>query len=288
MNKKISAILLIVSAIAIGFYFWRQSDVRKSEQADERDVRNTVENFGKVLKNVSLLSSTASQDIEQNYKDFLDQFLLLQWKNDPSKAPGRLTSSPWPDGIEILSLRKFGSGAYEVRGNIVEITSVEQIGGGIAVTRPVDLGLVKFNNQWLIASVNLGEYSDNDIKTQLRECLPKSDMASLEKCSQLLKTIRNFDDCILAGFSSMESNPPQCALPDGRIFFQETNSTWEAALQSINNCEIEKVFQTHSRIVTLMLKNGNRLIATEPNIDDVIKVVDGAAARCGEVPIGTE
>jgi len=60
-----------------------------------------------------------------------------------------------------------------------------------------------------------------DVKAELKECLPKSDAASHEKCNELLATIRNFDDCVNAGFSIMKSNPPQCATPDGRTFIEK-------------------------------------------------------------------
>lgn len=291
MNKKIiiliSTIVVIITAV-VSVYFWRQSNAEKNQQADEAAVRSLIENFGHVLKNVSLLSPTAAQDIEVNYKDFLDPVLLAQWKDDPSKAVGRLTSSPWPDRIEIVSIRQFGSGAYDVSGNIIEITGVEETQGGIAAKRTIDLGVVKFDDSWLIADVIMGEYIDNDIAAQLRDCLPKSDTASLEKCEQLIKIIRNFDECVMAGFSIMKSNPSQCATPDGRTFVQETNSTWEMAVQAINNCEVEKVFQTHSKIITLTLKNGNKLIATEPQIDDVVFATEATELKCGRVPIGTE
>jgi len=59
-----------------------------------------------------------------------------------------------------------------------------------------------------------------DIKAELKECLPKSDTASHEKCNELLKRITDFDSCVNAGFSIMKSNPPQCAVPDGRTFIQ--------------------------------------------------------------------
>lgn len=123
---------------------------------------------------------------------------------------------------------------------------------------------------------------------ELKECLPKSDTASHEKCQELLTTIRNFADCAKAGFSIMKSNPPQCATPDGRNFIDETNSTWEMALLAINNCEVESVFQNHGELVTLKLKNGNKLIAYEPNIDDVMKVVDELNGRCGDIRLATE
>lgn len=59
-----------------------------------------------------------------------------------------------------------------------------------------------------------------NIVEELKDCLPKSDMASYERCKELLATIRNFDDCVNAGFSIMKSNPPKCTTPDGRTFIQ--------------------------------------------------------------------
>jgi tryptophan-rich sensory protein len=52
---------------------------------------------------------------------------------------------------------------------------------------------------------------------QLKDCLPKSDMASRDKCEQLLKAITDFDECVAAGFLASGS-PSQCGLPDGRVF----------------------------------------------------------------------
>ncbi|KUK66446.1 MAG: transmembrane(s)proteins 9..31 [Parcubacteria bacterium 34_609] len=92
----------------------------------------------------------------------------------------------------------------------------------------------------------------------------------------------------MAGFSILKSNPVQCQTIDGRTFVQETNSTWEQALLTVNNCEVEKVFQTHSRLVTLTLKNGNKLIAKEPQIDDIITAVEAVESKCGKIPIATE
>ncbi len=126
------------------------------------------------------------------------------------------------------------------------------------------------------------------IADELKECLPKSDTASHERCNELLATIRNFDDCVNAGFSIMKSNPPQCATPDGRNFTDETNSNWNVVLATLNNCEVESVFQTHSKLVTLKLKNGNKLTAYEPHIDDVMKVVESLNGKCGDIRLATE
>lgn len=57
-----------------------------------------------------------------------------------------------------------------------------------------------------------------NIADQLRECLPKSDMASKEKCDKLLDSITNYFECVEAGFPIQESYPERCSTPDGRTF----------------------------------------------------------------------
>lgn len=126
------------------------------------------------------------------------------------------------------------------------------------------------------------------IAEELEDCLPKSNIASHEKCNELLATIRNFDDCVSAGFAIMKSNPPQCATADGRTFTDETNSTWDVALSALNNCEVKSVFQTHSELVTMNLKNGNKVTAYEPQIDDVMKAIAELNGRCGNILMATE
>lgn len=284
----ILAVIILIVGAGVGIYFCQELEIEKSRQTEETAVKSLVENFGRTLKNVSLLSPVAVQDIEQNYKDYIAPILLERWKSDSLTALGRLTSSPWPDRIDIYSIKNLDSYSYEVKGYIMETTSVEETQGGIASQRPITLIIEKDNNSWFITKINLGEYDYNNIAVQLKDCLPKSDMASHEKCQQLLNEIKNFDECIAAGFSIMKSNPPQCALPDGRFFIQETNSIWKIIVQAVNNCEAKKAFQSHSRIVALELKNGSKLIAAEPKIDEIIRIISEAEAKCGRIPIGTE
>jgi len=141
----------------------------------------------------------------------------------------------------------------------------------------------------IVQTVNWDSVSDeNTLASQLSKCLVSSYSGDKERCDELLKQITDFNSCVMAGFSILKSNPAQCQTIDGRTFVQETNSTWEQALLAINNCEAEKAFQTHARIVTLTLKNGNKLIVKEPQIDDIITIVKNAESKCGKIPIGTE
>ncbi|MFA5651942.1 MAG: hypothetical protein WC933_01085 [Candidatus Paceibacterota bacterium] len=220
--------------------------------------------------------------------------------------------NPWPQikGIAQLNFGNkdivkldIGENKYITKSDKLEIIKsfmkekgydfTEQIGSGyffksddktsaVAVHRYYS----RYYSLWSIAE-NLVT-KDTTLTDKLKECLPKSDMVSHERCNELLATIRNFDDCVTAGFSIMKSNPSQCATPDGRNFTDEANSNWNIVLTAINNCEVESVFQTHSKLVTLKLKNGDKITAYEPQIDDVMKVVESLNGQCGHIRLATE
>jgi hypothetical protein len=123
----------------------------ENEVVEESEIRDLVENFGKKLQNVSLLSPDATQEIEKQYSEFVIRTLLDKWTGDVTKAPGRLVSSPWPDRIEITTLEKKGSDSYEITGFVVEITSVEVVNGGAAAKIPVHIVVQKDQGHWMIA-----------------------------------------------------------------------------------------------------------------------------------------
>ena len=114
-------------------------------------VRAVVENFGKRLKNVALLAPDAAQQIEDQYADFVTLDLLAVWMADRSHAPGRLTSSPWPDRIEITTVMEQEPQVYLVTGQVVELTSAELYSDKVAVAYPVELTLVYVDGHWLIS-----------------------------------------------------------------------------------------------------------------------------------------
>ncbi len=115
-------------------------------------VTAVVEDFGKKLQQVSLLSPTAGEDIHAQYADFVAPELLEHWAADPSKAPGRVTSSPWPDHIEVNTVQQLSETEFKVEGEIIELTSVEvNAGSGTAVKIPVEMILQKVApSRWMI------------------------------------------------------------------------------------------------------------------------------------------
>jgi len=141
-----------------------KGEPQQTDKSDEEAVANLVEDFGKKLQMVSLLApkDSVSESMQENYGSFISPMLLTKWQDDPQKAPGRMLSSPWPDRIEISSVKKLAADAYEVKGEIIEITSVEKVSGGAAAKRGISLMVKKIDNRWLIDTVTLGDYEEDD------------------------------------------------------------------------------------------------------------------------------
>jgi len=128
-------------------------------QIDDKDTVNAlVGNFGRKLHMVSLLApeDILKESLEENYGDFVSPALLEEWLKDPVNAPGRLTSSPWPDRIEILNTEKISDGIYEVKGVIIEIANEKEI----VAKRPITIKIEKIDGKWLINDTKIGEYEE--------------------------------------------------------------------------------------------------------------------------------
>lgn len=113
----------------------------------EGDVRTTVAAFGNELNSVSVLSPEAADQITQSYGPYVSEELLASWVAEPQLAPGRISSSPWPDHIEVDTVTMNEAGAYDVMGRVMLKTStgdagiipvsltVSDVGGSFLITR---------------------------------------------------------------------------------------------------------------------------------------------------------
>jgi hypothetical protein len=157
----IIALVLILSISLFGCVSNRNEN---TDESDKAVVAKLVEDFGSKLQLVSLLApvDVVKKSMQDNYGNFVSPALLAKWESNLQDAPGRLTSSPWPDRIEILSNEKLSDNIYEVKGEIIEITSTEKETGGVAAKRPITLTVKKIGNQWLIDDVILGAYEVAD------------------------------------------------------------------------------------------------------------------------------
>jgi len=152
------------------FVFWSTGDeALVLENGEEKEYKNCVvsdsltsfiQAFGQQLQKVSLQSpgEQLKKEIKENYQDFLAPDFLANWLSDPSQALGRLTSSPWSDRIEIKSIVPMEGNTYLVKGDIIEVTSVEVVNGGKAASRPIELTVENSTGKWLIKEIKLGDY----------------------------------------------------------------------------------------------------------------------------------
>jgi hypothetical protein len=138
----------------------QQASPQPNEAADKQTVSELVNDFGKKLQMVSLLApeDTVKQSIKENYEEFVSPELLAKWQGDPASAPGRVSSSPWPDRIEISSVQNLTDDSYAVKGEIIEITSTEAGSGQAATRRPITCTVKKLARGWRIDAIKLGDY----------------------------------------------------------------------------------------------------------------------------------
>lgn len=125
---------------------------------EEAEVMVIVEDFGKTLQTVSLQSPNAAEEIKEKYSLFVTPELLKKWVNNISTAPGRIVSSPWPDRIDITSIKKRSSTEFSITGDIVEVTSMELVNGGAANRIPVHITVEKVQGNWMIAEYEQESY----------------------------------------------------------------------------------------------------------------------------------
>jgi len=145
--------VLLVLVIGGGYLAGKQQTT--NESGDMASVIGTSIGFGQSLHKVSLLAPKTDVQvaIDQAYSRYVSPDLIAQWKENTATAPGQKTSSPSPQGIEILSTTKQSDGSYVVSGNVLEITSAESTSGGTSSKYPITLTLQKIKGTWLITKV---------------------------------------------------------------------------------------------------------------------------------------
>lgn len=179
------AAVIVVVAVGAGLLTNPVNKAVFSYEQEAIQIENLVKAFGNKLKTVSLLApeDTIKESIKENYNEFVSLTLLEKWQDDPTNAPGRMVSSPWPERIDIVSIEKQSDSEYVVIGQIIEMTSVEMEQGGTAATKPIKLIIKKIADKWLIDDVIEGTY--------LIEEAPPSDATdstrNYEKISAFLK-----------------------------------------------------------------------------------------------------
>lgn len=181
--KKFYLILIGVVVIAVLGLLSKTyaPNLSKNEAQDIEEVKTLVANFGKELKFVSLLAPKADVEkaMDEHYAKYVTPELLAQWKQNPSLAPGRQVSSPWPDRIEIQSTEMETETSYKVNAKVIEITSNEA-DGGMSSSYTVMLKVQKIGSVWRVSSFQKSIYNGVPKNVTINgtlTCLPHKDMS---------------------------------------------------------------------------------------------------------------
>lgn len=165
-STLILLVLFILIAVAVAHYAKKKYSTTSSVPTavsstpiavdnDTAVIRQLVEDFGKKLQLVPLLSARESvvDFLETAYGGLANPELIAHWKEHPESAPGRKTSSPWPDHIAINSILPRGEDKNEVSGAIVYLTSEEVLYGGETSREPIILTVAGHGNDARITNV---------------------------------------------------------------------------------------------------------------------------------------
>lgn len=149
MNKttRLIAVLALLVLLGAGVYVYH-THTTPSAAGGEAAARATADAFGKQLQLVSLLApaDALADSITDAYGPLVAPELLDSWIADPSTAPGRQTSSPWPDHLVITSVEERPDGSYDIAGQVIEMTSAgEEVSG-----TPVELRVEAQDGAWRI------------------------------------------------------------------------------------------------------------------------------------------
>lgn len=111
-----AVVVALVALIAFGV-FKTNGAVRAGIAAAE---------FTEQLQHVSTTADAeeVKAAINQYYAPYITPELLTEWLADPASAPGRDTSSPWPDRLFIKSITEQGK-SFLINADVLYVTSKE-------------------------------------------------------------------------------------------------------------------------------------------------------------------
>ena len=149
--------LLALIVVLVGGWYFLTRNSTSPAQIDEAAIHQVVTDFGAQLQKVSLLASSTqvAAEVQAYYAPYLSQDLLNSWKQNPTLAFGRQTSSPWPDRIEIQSITPQNGGLYRVDAHIIEVANAASNTQQAVALDPIVLMLANQNGVWQIVSAAL-------------------------------------------------------------------------------------------------------------------------------------
>lgn len=147
--------LWIVGAVvvlgALGYSYITSHPQGVFDGQHEGDVRTVVAGFGNALSTVSLAAPDVAIQIRTAYAPYVAPELLAVWESDPSRAPGRDTSGPWPDHIVVEEVTQRSADTYDVQGYLAIVASAD------AHTTPVSITVTRIGGSYLITRFEMQE-----------------------------------------------------------------------------------------------------------------------------------
>ena len=129
---------------------------------EEAAVRLIVEGFGQRMQNVELLSGEVQSQIRDQYGPFASEDMIEEWLDEPSRAPGREVSSPWPARIEIYTIEEEGVDTFRVHAWVKYVDSEDGIGEASA-EQSISLLVEYQGGAWVITNyATTGAYTTLD------------------------------------------------------------------------------------------------------------------------------
>lgn len=138
----------VVIILAGGLYI--RAGLMKQDTSVQDAIATLVQDFGTHIKEVSLLSPHAKEEVTKAYKDYTTPELLQAWQDAPTTAPGKIISSPWPDHLVVKSVTKHYL-EYEVEADIVMVSSSGATTDSETGTMPVHIVVAKRGGVWLVS-----------------------------------------------------------------------------------------------------------------------------------------
>jgi hypothetical protein len=99
----------------------------------------------------------------------------------------------------------------------------------------------------------------------------------------IVEGIEQGDLVVVRKLYLLQEGEPETPTTPGSVFI-----SWYHAIELLKACQVTLATQTHAHDVYLTLKDGRKVRAVEPMIDDVFDVVNQTRETCGTFPIATE
>ncbi|EKD23747.1 MAG: hypothetical protein ACD_81C00186G0001 [uncultured bacterium] len=263
-RKELLAIASILLLVGIGIFIWAQffAAVPCTQEArvcpDGRIVGRTEPNCTfSSCHQVLQSSGFGNKQLEQAITNYLVTQNRFSWKTQPGSFSLCVVENLEPQN-ELFPLAVWAyCGEYTLQEGILKTLSGSS--GPVAINYPNELSFYDSNKFSYEAPGDGAQYSE-DIKRIFSQPV---------------------QEAILNG-----SRDGLIDRAKAEAF--DTVMRWNRIVEATMNCEVAEIFQAHSLFVSATLKNGDKLTAVEPTIDDIMDVANAASAQCGRIIMATE